>query len=74
MTLAPSGGLHLPIIFAIGTGLPVLGFAAVMAYSANRISRVFNAVQRVEKVMRYVAGVVFILTGVYYIGIFAKWW
>lgn len=74
MTLAPTGGLHLPIIFAIGTGLPVLVFAAIMAYSANRISHVFNAVQRVEKVMRYVAGAVFILTGVYYIGIFAGWW
>ncbi len=74
MTLAPTGGLHLPIIFAIGTGLPVLGLAAVMAYSANRISRVFNAVQRVEKVMRYLAGAVFVLTGVFYIGIFIKLW
>jgi cytochrome c biogenesis protein CcdA len=74
MTLAPTGGLHLPVVFAIGTGLPVLGFAAVMAYSAQRISRVFNAVQRMEKVMRFIAGAVFILTGLYYIGIFAKWW
>ncbi len=74
MTLAPTGGLHLPIIFAIGTGLPVLGFAAIMAYSAKRIGQVFNAVQRAEKVMRYVAGAVFVLTGVYYVGIFAGWW
>ncbi len=74
MTLAPTGGLHLPIIFAVGTGLPVLIFAGIMAYSANQLSRVFNAVQRIEKVMRTGAGVVFILTGVYYIGIFLKFW
>ena len=74
MTMAPTGGLHLPIIFAIGTGLPVLGFAAIMAYSAKRIGQVFNVVQRVEKVMRYIAGAVFLLTGVFYIGIFMKLW
>lgn len=74
MTLAPNGGLHLPVIFAIGTGLPVLLFAGVMAYSANQLGRVFNAVQRIEKVMRTVAGVVFVLTGLYYIGIFMKLW
>lgn len=74
MTMAPTGGLHLPIIFAIGTGLPVLGFAAIIAYSAKRIGQVFNVVQRVEKVMRYIAGAVFLLTGVFYIGIFMKLW
>jgi cytochrome c-type biogenesis protein len=74
MMLAPSGGLHLPIIFALGTGLPVLLFAGVMAYGANQLGRVFNAVQRIEKVMRTVAGVVFVLTGLYYIGIFMKLW
>jgi cytochrome c biogenesis protein CcdA len=74
MTLAPSGGLHLPVIFALGTGLPVLLFAGLMAYSMNQLSRVFNAVQKVEKVMRYVAGGVFVLTGLYYVGIFMKFW
>jgi cytochrome c biogenesis protein CcdA len=74
MTLAPSGGLHLPLIFALGTGLPVLLFAGLMAYSMNQLSRVFNAVQKVEKVMRYVAGGVFVLTGLYYVGIFMKFW
>jgi cytochrome c biogenesis protein CcdA len=74
MTLAPTGGLHLPLIFALGTGLPVLLFAGVMAFAADQLSRVFKAVQQVEKVMRTVAGVVFVLTGLYYIGIFMKWW
>ncbi len=74
MTLAPNGGLHLPVIFAIGTGLPVLLFAGVMAYSANQLSRVFNMVTRAEKVMRVVAGLAFLITGLYYIGIFAGLW
>ncbi len=74
MTLAPTGGLHLPLIFALGTGLPVLLFAGVMAYSANQLSRVFNMVTRVEKVMRVLAGLAFLITGLYYIGIFAGLW
>lgn len=74
MTLAPTGGLHLPIIFALGTGLPVLLFAGVMAFAADQLSRVFKAVQRIEQVMRTVAGVVFVLTGAYYVGIFMKFW
>ena len=74
MTLAPTGGLHLPLIFALGTGLPVLLFAGVMAFAADQLSRVFKAVQQVEKVMRTLAGVVFVLTGLYYIGIFMQYW
>ncbi len=73
MTVASADGLYLPLIFALGTGLPVLLFTYLIAFSMEKVGRYFNAIQRVEKVMRYVAGAVFLLTGVYYAMIFLKW-
>ena len=71
MTISSASGLHLPIVFAIGTGLPVILFTYLLAFAAHRIGGIFNKITKVEKVMRYVAGVVFVLAGIYYISIFA---
>ncbi|MBT8264522.1 MAG: sulfite exporter TauE/SafE family protein [Muriicola sp.] len=70
MTISSSSGLYLPIVFAIGTGLPVILFTYLLVYAAHQVSGVFNKITKIELVMRYVAGVVFLLTGVYYVGIF----
>ena len=72
MTLAADAGLVLPVVFAIGTGLPVILFSFVIAYSMSRLGTYFRAVQRVEVVMRKAAGAVFILTGLYYINIYLQ--
>lgn len=72
MTLSSSAGLSLPIVYAIGTGLPVILFAFIIAYSMEKLGTYFTAIQKIEKVMRYVAGIVFILTGLYYINIYFK--
>ncbi len=73
MMLSATAGLALPVVFSIGTGLPVILFAFVIAYSMHKLGVVFKAVTKVEKVMRMVAGVVFILTGLYYINIYFQW-
>lgn len=70
MTISSSSGLYLPIVFAIGTGLPVILFTYLLVFAAHKVSSVFNKITKVEKVMRYVAGVVFLLAGVYYVSIF----
>lgn len=72
MTMAENGGLMLPIVFSVGTGLPVILFSFVIAYSISKLGMYFKAIQKVEKIMRIVAGVVFILTGLYYVNIFLK--
>jgi len=72
MTLAASAGLALPIVFSIGTGLPVIFFAFVIAFSMAKLGRYFQTLQKAEKVMRIAAGVTFILTGVYYLNIYLK--
>ena len=70
LTIASADGLYLPIIFALGTGLPVILFTYLLAFTAGKIGVLFNRITKIEKLMRTVAGVVFITTGLYYVFIF----
>jgi cytochrome c-type biogenesis protein len=72
MTISSSAGLSLPVVFSLGTGLPVILFAFVIAYSMQKLGMYFAAITKVEKVMRVVAGITFIATGLYYINIYFK--
>ncbi len=72
MTLSASAGMALPVVFSFGTGLPVILFAFVIAFSMEKLGMYFKAITKVEKVMRFVSGLVFILTGLYYINIYFK--
>jgi cytochrome c biogenesis protein CcdA len=71
MTISSTSGLYLPIIFAAGTGLPVIIFTYLLVFAAHQVSGVFQKITKVERVMRYLAGGIFVLTGIYYVSIFA---
>ncbi|MUU76981.1 aromatic aminobenezylarsenical efflux permease ArsG family transporter [Winogradskyella endarachnes] len=70
MTIASADGLYLPIVFAFGTGLPVILFTYLLAFTAGKVGVFYNRITKIEKIMRLVAGVVFIITGLYYVAIF----
>ncbi|UMB61301.1 aromatic aminobenezylarsenical efflux permease ArsG family transporter [Lutibacter sp. A80] len=70
MTIGSADGLYLPIVFAFGTGLPVILFTYLLAFTADKVGIFYNKITKIEKVMRVVAGVVFIITGLYYLAIF----
>lgn len=70
MTIVSAKGLYLPIVFAFGTGLPVVLFTYLLAFTTGKIGTFYTKIAKIEKVMRLVAGVVFILAGLYYISIF----
>jgi len=70
MSIASADGLYLPIVFAFGTGLPVILFTYLLAFTAGKVGVFYNRITKIEKIMRTVAGVVFILTGLYYVSIF----
>ncbi|MDO9594136.1 MAG: aromatic aminobenezylarsenical efflux permease ArsG family transporter [Lutibacter sp.] len=72
MTISSVDGLYLPIIFAFGTGLPVLIFTYLLAFAASSVGSFYNKITKIEKAIRTVAGVVFILTGIYYVLIFME--
>lgn len=56
----------MPILFGIGTGLPVVVFAFLAAFSAQSLGKVFNKINIFELWARRVTGSIFILAGIYY--------
>jgi cytochrome c biogenesis protein CcdA len=66
LILKSASGLLLPSVFALGTGLPVIIFSFLIAYSMKTVSKAFRSVQKVEKWLRYGVAGIFILTGLYY--------
>jgi len=71
LTISSADGLYLPIVFAFGTGLPVILFTYLLAFAASSVGVFYSKIASIEKILRYVAGVIFIVTGIYYIMIFA---
>lgn len=66
ITISSASGLYLPLIFAIGTGLPVIIFAWFIAYTVSGVGGVFNKVKIFEKWFRRIVALVFIVVGIYY--------
>ncbi len=73
LVLSAKEALLLPPLFALGTGLPVIIFSFLIAFSMQKVSRAFQAVQKVEKVMRYIVASVFLIAGVYYLQYLIKY-
>ncbi|MFZ1705939.1 MAG: aromatic aminobenezylarsenical efflux permease ArsG family transporter [Saprospiraceae bacterium] len=70
MPLTIQSGLLIPVVFSLGTSLPVILFAFIIAFSLEKLGKYFKVITQVEKGMRIVAGITFILTGLYYINIY----
>ena len=56
----------LPLFYAGGVALPVLGFGVLIAFAANKVARVFEGVGRVERWARYATGGIFLASGLYF--------
>jgi len=67
MTISSASGLCLPLFFAIATGIPVIIFAWLIAFSVGSIGNVYNKLKTFELWFRRVVAVLFIGVGVYYV-------
>ena len=67
MTVASASGFYLPVVFAIATGIPVIIFAWILAYTVSGIGGVYNKVKTFELWFRRIIAVLFIAVGIYYI-------
>ncbi|MCX6827619.1 MAG: aromatic aminobenezylarsenical efflux permease ArsG family transporter [candidate division Zixibacteria bacterium] len=56
----------LPLLYGIGTGLPVIVFAFLLAFGTQIVGRAFDNLRRIEKWVRYITAVIFIIVGIYY--------
>jgi cytochrome c biogenesis protein CcdA len=70
LAINSKSGIVLPFIYGVGTGLPVLVFAVAIALGVTSLSHWFNRITRLEYYTRKITGVVFILVGLYYTGIY----
>jgi cytochrome c-type biogenesis protein len=70
LAINSKSGIVLPFIYGIGTGLPVLVFAVAIALGATSLSRWFHRITRLEYYTRKITGVIFIIVGLYYTGIY----
>ncbi len=59
-------GLLIPCVYGIGTALPVLVFALLIATGAKSLAQVFNRLATFERWARQITGVIFIGVGIYY--------
>ena len=69
LALNAGDGLFIPSVFAFATGLPVIIFSFILAYSISKLSSIMDKVQIFEKWTRKTTAVIFLLTGTYYTAI-----
>jgi cytochrome c biogenesis protein CcdA len=67
MVLKSTEGLLLAPLFALGTSLPVVIFAVIIAFSIDKIGKAFEQTKTVGAITQKVSGGVFIAIGLYYI-------
>ncbi len=61
-----SFGIIFPVLYGLGTGLPVFIFAVGISLGVHSMAHWFNQLAKIEIYMRKVTGVIFILVGGYY--------
>jgi cytochrome c biogenesis protein CcdA len=62
----PGSTVVLPLIYGIGTALPVLMVAFLLAYSAQSVGKTYNILSKVEWWARMITGGVFLALGAYF--------
>jgi len=58
--------LLLPALYGIGTAIPVVIFAFLIAFSSKWLGKAFNSLNRIEFYVRSATGIIFIIAGFYY--------
>lgn len=73
LVLKSAESLLLPSLFALGTGLPVVIFSFILAFSVEKVGKMYNVMGKIEKVMRYGVATIFLITGIYYFQYLVKY-
>lgn len=66
LALRAGDALLMPSVFAFATGLPVIVFSFLLAFSISRLAIVMNKVQIFERWARKAAALIFVCVGAYY--------
>lgn len=66
LALKHQSSIMLPMVYGIGTSLPVVIFAFLMAFGSVYVGKAFNRLTHIEIWIRRLTGTAFILAGIYY--------
>jgi len=66
LSLKVNSSVTLPAIYGVGTALPVMVFAVLLATSAQSVGRAYNVLAKIEWWARMLTGGIFILVGIYF--------
>ncbi len=62
----PGATVVLPLIYGIGTAVPVLLVAFLLAYSVKSVGKAYNMLAKIEWWARQITGWIFVLAGVFF--------
>lgn len=65
MALKNNSILLMPFFYGLGTALPVIFFAFLIAFSSAYVGKAFSKLSALEKWVRWLTGLLFILSGIY---------
>ncbi|MCO6454466.1 MAG: sulfite exporter TauE/SafE family protein [Pirellulaceae bacterium] len=66
LSVQSGSSLVLPLVYGVGTAVPVLVFAFILAFSARSLGAAFNVLGQVERWARHLTGVIFIGVGLWF--------
>ena len=64
MSIDRESAFFLPLIFGVGTSLPVVVFALLISLGVSKLNNVFNHLSVIERYFRVITGVVFLAVGI----------
>ncbi len=62
----PGATVVLPLVYGIGTAVPVLLVAFLLAYSAKSVGKTYDMLSKIERWARQITGWIFVLAGVWF--------
>jgi cytochrome c-type biogenesis protein len=62
----PGATVVLPLVYGVGTAVPVLLVAFLLAYSAQSVGKTYNMLSKIEWWARQITGWIFVLAGVFF--------
>jgi cytochrome c-type biogenesis protein len=65
LAIERKSSVMMPSVYGLGTALPVVVFALVMAFSVKSIGKLFNKLTQIEKWVRKLTALTFIGAGIY---------
>ena len=67
LAIQKSSPVFIPLLYGLGTAIPVILFSFLIAAGAESVGRAFNIVTKIERWARRITAATFVLVGIYFI-------